>query len=448
MRQKGDPVRHLAALALLAALAAACTGPGPVKPPPTQRFYFPSGLVHQDVAGSTHGMLYVANADFDKRFDRGSLVAVDLDVVGLPAFGDPVPAAGPPQLTQLGLTDQGTVLLASFAGELAAWRRPGGGLRLFVPSRSEGDLLQVVDAAEPRALTCATSEGRDCSEGAFSLTGYEDAETDLPRAVSPYAVAVSAAGQVYVAHLTNADSPRGTAKNLTSYVVKLDAEAPAVDASSFVPLGPGAVNSVALGQRWVYLSGRSLSTGTQLVRLLGQGGEVAGAGLEGEFATIEARGLALSSDEGRLYLATRGPDRLVVAGVVGPASESPGLRVVRAVPLPATPNAVVTVPRPGRSDLVVISCSSAGVLALYDDEVGGVVAQVPGIGLQPYAVAVDRQGAGARLYVSNFTDGRVAVVDVPQLDRPQEARVVAHLGAQQLCLTRAEREGGCAEDVK
>jgi hypothetical protein len=39
--------------------------------------------------------------------------------------------------------------------------------------------------------------------------------------------------------------------------------------------------------------------------------------------------------------------------------------------------------------------------------------------------------------VSNFQDGRVAVVDVPDLDAPRNARLVAHLGRQQLCLVRA-----------
>jgi hypothetical protein len=73
------------------------------------------------------------------------------------------------------------------------------------------------------------------------------------------------------------------------------------------------------------------------------------------------------------------------------------------------------------------------------------VVQVLGVGLQPFAITADQQGAGVRLYVSNFADGRVAVVDVPDLEAPQVARVVAHLGKQQLCLTRQEREGRCED---
>jgi hypothetical protein len=75
--------------------------------------------------------------------------------------------------------------------------------------------------------------------------------------------------------------------------------------------------------------------------------------------------------------------------------------------------------------------------------VGELVAHVPAVGIQPFGVAVDRRGSGARLYLSNFGDGRVAVVDIPDLARPQDARLVAHLGQSQLCLTRSTQTAGC-----
>jgi DNA-binding beta-propeller fold protein YncE len=80
---------------------------------------------------------------------------------------------------------------------------------------------------------------------------------------------------------------------------------------------------------------------------------------------------------------------------------------------------------------VVAVTSSAGVVSIYDEEVGQVVAQVAGVGVQPYGITVDQRGNAARLFVSNFGDGRVAVIDLPSLDVPQDARLVAHLGAQQ-----------------
>lgn len=451
-------------LCALCAAALGCSNTSTVGEPPQAQLYFPSGLAHVDVPGSEDGVLYVANGNFDKRFRHGTFVGLQLDAAGLPPFGAPVPSTGPAQLGALGLPvytpyedviGDARVNIASFAGELGVWKRPDGSLRFFVPSRSEGDYLQVIDGPVPAAgaspsLRCRTvlTDTDDCWSAAFSMTAYQDPTTHLPRATAPYGVAVAPDGEVFVTHLSNADSPKGSNKNLTAYVVRLNAETLAVDANSFVALGPGTVNTAVVGKRWIYLTGRALTGGTQFVRLVDRESRVLSGSLEAQLGIAEARGISLSSDETRLYFAGRGPDRLVVASVTGADTDAPVVRVMRAVPLPAAPNQVLTIPRPGRSDLVVVSCSTAGVVAIYDDDLGGLVAQVPGVGLQPFSIAADRRGAGVRLYVSNFADGRVAVIDVPDLEAPQVARLVAHLSKDQLCLTRQEREGKCTEEVQ
>jgi hypothetical protein len=159
-------------------------------------------------------------------------------------------------------------------------------------------------------------------------------------------------------------------------------------------------------------------------------------GLETVYRVSDARGVGLSADERRLYLAGRSPDSLLVFGISDPAGNFPVVRAMRAVSLPNAPSELKVLRRPGHGDLVLVSCTGAGVLAFYDDDVGTVVAQLPGLGEQPFGLAVDRRGDGARIFVSNFSDGRIAVVDLPDLLRPQEARIVAHLGHQQVCLTR------------
>jgi DNA-binding beta-propeller fold protein YncE len=448
-------LNRLAACALCAAFAA-CSNASTVGNPPEGQFYFPAGIAHVDVPGSTEGALYVANGNFDKRFTHGTFEGLLLDQVGLPAFGAPVPSTGPVQLTSLPLPmlegkeviGDSRVNIASFAGELGVWKRPNGDLRFFIPSRSEGDYLQVVDGPSPTidaapSLRCRTvlEDTDDCWSAAYSMTSYQDPVTSLPRATAPYGVTVAPDGEVYVTHLTNADSPRGSNKDLTSYIVHFNAETLQIDANSFVRLGPGAVNTAVVGKKWVYLSGRALTGGTQFVRLLNRDGTaLLSGGIEYTLGIVDARGLSLSSDETRLYFAGRNPDRLVVASITGADTDAPVVRLMRTVPLPAGPNQVITIPRAGRSDLVAVSCSTAGVVALYDDDLGGLVAQVPGVGLQPFGMAADRQGAGVRLYVGNFADGRVAVIDVPDLEAPQVARVVAHLSKDQLCITRQERE--------
>jgi len=475
-------MRILVALASLLAFAG-CPSQGAYTGPPIGQLYYPTGIVHVDRPGNEHGLLFVANANFDKRFATGSVVGFDLArVQGLPPFGAYDPAVGPVQLPTLGIQSDAVVQVASFAGEMAAIETRDGGVRLYVPSRSEGNKLHAIDVAigaddQPK-LTCVLPPGADpeasltdCASTAPSLTEFEFDEDALPRAPAPFGVAVrrracttevdcgagracvaglcvdakgDAFGDVWVTHLTQADSPLASGKNLRGYGVHLQTDALDVPSAGYFELGPGATSSVAIGKKYAFFSGRynSVTGYANLVRLVERTGVVWSAGLEFSYRVAESRGLALSSDEKRLYLVGRAPDTLIVVNVTETAA-GPSLKVVRAVPLPDGANELRVLPRPGRSDLVAVTCVTGGVLVLYDDDVGDLVAQVQGVGLQSFGLAVSMRPPGARLYATNFSDGRVAVIDIPDLNRPQEARIAAHLGAQQLCLTRGQNTPGC-----
>src|SRR5687767_15032268 len=119
-------------LLLISALVwAGCAAQTEPRPPPTDRFSFPTGLVHRKVPGSPNGALYVASSNFDKCFDTGAVLALDLDDLGLPDIGthsgpDPEP------LTDLKVDDESTVQIDSFAGQMDVWNPVGGGTsRLF-----------------------------------------------------------------------------------------------------------------------------------------------------------------------------------------------------------------------------------------------------------------------------------------------------------------------------
>ncbi len=485
-------MRPLAALVLAAALPA-CSVSGRATELPADRLYFPTGVVHVDSAASPDGVLYVASANFDKRWETGWVTAIDLSKVGLPPFGQPVnPQTGPPQLALGGVGARGVAAVSSFTGQMTSLDLGNGAVRLFVPSRSEGMKIQALDAPAladggTPELRCFTPDGtsaQECATSAPSLTPreFERSATGVPRAPAPFGVAVkpltclvasqcavsptcsdggctceagrckgaakrgdTVGGQepladVYVTHLQDADSPASSFRDFRGYLVRLASNDPKVTAESFIDIGTGPTHGVAAGRRWVYASGRVSAEqgfGTDLLRLVEPAGGVFTTGLERAFRVASARGLALASDEGRVYVATRSPDSLLIASIENPDSPLPEIRAERAVAVPGGADEVVSIPRPGRSDLVAVTCTNAGALVFYDDDVGDLVAQVPGVGLQPFGIAVDRRGAGARLYVTNFGDGRVAVVDVPDLARPQDARLVAHLGPQQLCLTRS-----------
>ncbi|MCA3011467.1 MAG: hypothetical protein INH41_03610 [Myxococcaceae bacterium] len=471
------------------AVLAACPPVEVSLPAPLDRFYFPSALAHVDARDGGDGVLLVASANFDKRFATGALVAVNLDALPtpLPPFGSTPPSAV--QVEALrgpeASPDDDAVRIAPFAGQMRVWPLGDGRFRAFVATRSEFQRVHAVDlelgVRGVARLSCFGGDGgRDCGESAPSLTQYEQTTpTGLPRAPGAFGVALrertcvvnadcgapevayscragrcvtsrggreEPAADVLVTHIAQADSPLGSQTNQRGYLVRLASEDLTLSPERFIELGPGATHAVAVGARWNFVSGRFLNPEANLVRLVDlSSGQFLSSGLETSFRVAEARGIALSEDERRVFLIGRNPDALLVASVDDPTGPSPRLRVVRGNPLPAGPNEVAVLPRAGRGALLAITCTTAGVLALYDDEVGEVAAEVPGVGVQPFGLAVDLRGAGARLYVSNFQDGRVAVIDVVDLDAPRTARLVAHLGRQQLCLVRPS-DPSCAPD--
>src|SRR5208283_1980633 len=95
------PLKHRAPL-LCCLLAVSCAQYPTARPSPSDRFYFPTSLNFLLPPGATSGILYVASANYDRRYDQGNLLAVNLDrvvastnsdgtgitpIVGLPAPG-------------------------------------------------------------------------------------------------------------------------------------------------------------------------------------------------------------------------------------------------------------------------------------------------------------------------------------------------------------------------
>lgn len=470
---------HRLSIILCLALLAGCPNSNASVAPPLSQLYFPTGVAHVDVPGKDEGVLFVANANFDKRFGSGSIVALALDTLGLPPIGATAP--GVKAIPDLKVAASQSVQIASFSGELAVQPLGASAYRLYVPTRSEGmnvyRTLATLDANGVPSLSCIGESSQNCVDTGASLSPreYEQSDAGIPRAPSPYGVAAAArscaadldccnvgestcgrscaAGQclgtdgqpfadVWVTHLTQADSPLMTGFNLRGYLVRLDSDTFTVNESNFLSIGFGASNSVAVVGSWVYVTGRVVAPAPNLVRLVNREGAVASTGLESFFHVSDARGMTLSSDGKRMFIVGRVPDTLMVVNLTE-AGGIPVLNTVRGISLPEAPNEVRVIARPGRGDLVAVTCTSAGTVALYDDDVGDLVALVSGVGVQPFGLAVDVRGSAARMFVSNFGDGRIAVIDVPDVNRPQGARVVAHLGEQQLCLTRGASSPGC-----
>jgi len=314
------------------------------------------------------------------------------------------------------------------------------------------EALAKTDVGLPRApqpfgvtsLVRACTTALDCCPtGATQLCGRTcEANACVGKDGAPYS-------DVWVTHIAQADSPPQSGTNFVSYLVHVDSDDYSIAETNFVNIGFGSSNSaVALG-KWVYVTGRLATTAPNLLRLVRVGSTYDSAvvyevAAEGAVRVADSRSIALSSDKTRVYMLGRLPDSLIIGEIQGGDTESPAVPLIKQVP---TIDAVIdlkVIPRVGKGDLIVMSGgTSIGQLAIYDTDSGLHSAIVKGIGAQPSNVTVDVRGNSARIFTSNFGDGRISVVDIDDLDRPQDARLVAFLGKQQVCLVLGEKSPNC-----
>lgn len=456
------PLKHQAPL-LFCLLALACAQQPAPNPSPSDRFYFPTSLAFFLPPGSTSGLLYVASANYDRRYDQGNLLAVNLDNVAAPGSGLdgglPPPGLLGGDVTQaIEFTTLNTdpasdvVQIQSFAAEMLRDHVGYGGRpRLWVATRAEGDLLEGI-STEPNGegLVCIPA-GNNCVFSGLSLAVEQapNGGAGQPAAPQPYGLGLSkddsiVPGELWVTHIRPADSPPTSFQDLDNYVVRLDARAavPSVPIpESFVSVGLGAGNSLVVGESNVWVSGRQQLTITALDVLMRVVDRYTDATyfpqLALQYPAQQARSFAMRANESRIYLLGFFPATLLVVDVTAPFTQYPSLTLVRAVPLPSGPNAIRLIERgPGRGDILVITCQDDGSLAIYDDDIGQLAQVIEGVGIAPYDVVVDQRGNLARFFVSNFDDGRVAVIDASLggEGQPIETRIVATLGQPQGCI--------------
>lgn len=424
--------RVTSALALLlAAGLAGCAVDDPGVPPPTDRFYFPTGIAHVPDANGGPGFVYVVSSDFDLRFNRGTLAVVDLKSLPLPDKAPAVPVKDP----SAHIAAQ--VKLDPFAGPVALKQLAGKGpnsRRLFVASRFQ-NRLQAIDV-DGVLLRCAGSTGDDCTVGATDLGGGDTEQ--LRDAYRPLVVG----DDVWVSHLAVVDSPRGSGTNRRSTLARVPAES--LQNISYFNAGLQPVDGMAAVGGTLYLAGRGLSDSTSLtlrrVQMADPTNTLTNVPVRASANVLDARGLALSSDGRRMWMVGRSPDALITLDVSPGLDGLPREEVVATTLLPKGASEITVIPRgAGRGDLLVLPCADEGVVALYDDEIGRVVSTLRGVGEQPFAAAfAPRTGGGARLFVTAFGRGTMAVADIPDLDDTSTAAVLAVFGPDQNCLADNE----------
>lgn len=463
-------------VALLAGLAAAACQDSFAQPsPPLDSFYYPVGVAVRPLPGGKSALL-VASTNFDLRYDQvtgGTILAVD------PEASTPVAPDG----TGGVLAVLGAVNVGTFGGELAwadavdtgtAWRAPGtycpelasdpvlaaGGAKVLVGSRSLRTLYRVdMDATG-------------------ALSHAQDWETQLPQALlDPYGVTIVCSSRsgtpVADAYFTHLQSANGL-----GWVSRLDLRTGAVVA---LGLGYDLTYTTAYDpdKDWLFVSTR-FGAGTAPIRWFqplmpastveGSEGFAFPAFRQVSVNSIVRGGLtrdqALSNDRRLLFVALElfDYDQFAATGAIytqagalaifdldPDAFNQPRMSLVGLVPTCLGSGQVRVLPtRPGKRDLVAVTCDVEGSLALYDHEIGKVVRYVsldtttgaPQLGRMPFGLAVEAvDGARAagpaspclpgrpcdRIYVGAFYANLVNILELDP-DDPTGAELVKRIG--------------------
>lgn len=454
---------------LLTALA--CGTPPELLPPPfgpvgvqPARLFFPTGM-----AVTPEGNLIVANGNFDHAFDASTAVVLSkayLDTVfarGLhceKATNGVLPATFPdgcdeaiPQSAFLG-----AVLIGNYAGPLVfdAARRTA-----YTGSR-DTNRLEGVTVDANGALGCAAGiSGADCRQGVVDLAkaatlegpysivqGFSrlpGTDTDLPTlfvaSLIPH-IDTIANNQLYtsgtIAALDPADPSQVRFSMLaSSYYIGSGA---GVGPMIFDPARRQLLMSGCY-QRFSNSTGGDPGTGkcsgvANSLRVLdvdsGAAAQVRLYDLTAGIRSTETTQLLFGDGDAvtpatTLWATMRNPDALVELSLPTSPSQQPAVK--HAISLPLSPGDVARVQRPGKSDLIVVSDTVLGAVAVYDVGEQQIVAQVERLGDTPFTLTqLPAVTGAARFAVSVFGSCRVALLEVP-LDHPWDAALRGRAGS-------------------
>jgi len=477
------PISKMAAAAAaavaIAAVAAGCTASGDAVRPQNDEIFFPTGA-----AISPDGkLLFVANANSDLKYDSGTVAVLrvaDLETVITAWLGDGTqPGAGDciddadndrkadqvccereADFTEtLGchadffLRSSGPqgVRIGNFATDIALQDLMDGRLRLIVPTRGDPSITWTdwTPGAESSQDRLFCNEEKDETDKPFHLCdeahrlAFVQNETDRP-AISeePFGVFADTAGQfAMVTHLTTGavtliDSPRdpGGVVQVTDVQMGVFGADPATGlrgSTGVAGRNPGAPGDIVyVGSRTedriqTFTVGR-LANGAPPVLLQGNFFFLDGVGNNANVNSdgSDTRGMAFSPGGDRLYLVNRKPPSLQIFDTsIGPTGV-PRNELAGAVDM-CRQASTVTVVDSGDGERAYVTCFQDGQIYVVDPRGTGRVEDVITVGRGPYS-AVAAPG-GKRLYVTNFLEDTVSVIDLTPGSRTRN-RVVLRVG--------------------
>jgi DNA-binding beta-propeller fold protein YncE len=432
-------VRIVCALAAL--LSAGCPATSEEVRPPSDQFYFPTGMA----ISPDQELMFVANANSDLRYDGGTVIPVSLDRLdavvnewlstgSLPSGRDcerdlMVPYTLVCNEREAVLADRG-VRIGNFVTDLQIQTlEDGQTLRIFTAVRGDPSLTWADWDGED--MECGgDADFPECNdEHRLTQLRNDDDLTGIPD--EPYALYVdSVNGYVLVTHLTSgsvtlaAAPPGGEPPILSDALGNLFAPDPVTGIRGAVGAA-GRLPGTA-GDR-IYITSRSESRVQVLTVLRSAGWPVLVSAeyffLNRVLPSTNGRDIAFSADGNSAYIINRSPPMLHIIDTSLNDQGVPKNDLRAGVEIcPEASN--LAIGDAGRGERVYVACFRNGQVWVVDP-VGGVVDAIIDVGRGPYSLVAssDRK----KLYVSNHLEDTIGVVDLTP-ESTTENRVVLRLG--------------------
>ena len=450
-----------ASLVSLAFAGVACTASATeVEPPPTQFFFPTAAAVSPD-----DSVLFVTNGNSELRYDSGTVSVVDLDTVDAVVANFGATMTAPPNAdgqdcsattsdgsSQCCTVDPNNVLtlicdetqfmrpnaaarIGNFATDVSIQDTQNGTARLVIPTRGDPSITWVD--------WNGTALGCNSDDKSFELCDDDHRIAFLDNNSNigilpdePFFVWASSAGEyAVVSHFTSGDvtlidSPIGgkaTASDLSIGVFATDQTTGVIGAAGVggrpSPSGDVVYVGAATENRiQTYTVGRPVN-GQSPFLLPGNYFFLDAVG--GQAGNSEdTRGITFSPDGNRMYLINRDPPSLQIFDTSLKDTGFPANTAIGATDLCREANLLQAVDT-GDGDRVYVTCFQDGVLDVIDPSGGGALIDQIEVGSGPYAVAASV--ARKKLYVTNFLDDTVAVIDIAP-GSPTRDRVVLRIG--------------------
>lgn len=427
----------------IAIAGAACTASAEDVRPPQDQLYFPTGAA----LAPDGSKLFVVNANSELRYDSGSIAILDLNLANqvssnwISTRTAPDGCHADSDHTETLVCDETPFIIpdsgariGNFATDIAVQDFHNGALRLIVPTRGDPSVAWL--DYDGTKLSCSSAEGFALCDDAHRLYAVHNSPDLGVLPSEPFhAFADSANGYAVVTHLTTGavtlvDSPAGG----DATIADIDTGLFAVDPTTGLRGSTAVAVRDANGTSIAYVGSRSddrIQTFT-----VGRPGNAAPYLLPSNYfflhtavganagGSSDTRGLAFSPSGDRLYVVNRLPPALQVFDTSLRPTGFPANIGLAATDICREASSLAVMDS-GDGDRVYIPCFQDGQIYVVDPRGQASVEDIVSIGRGPYAIAA--APLQQKLYVTNFLEDTIAVVDVA-LESPLRNHVVLRIG--------------------